>query len=247
MTDTSKPSAQPDTAHPEPSHPETAQPGIAQPGIAPPPVAAARPAVDMSYDPGPGEDESGQKAPALPIALRAARTTDAGKLGAMISQSVDAQSWMPKLHSGAQDVAFAGKMIDRGWVTVAEIDWTVSGFMARDGEEIHSLYIADFAQNQGVGQALIADAKTRSDRLSLWTFQANRGAQRFYKREGFEPVEETDGSGNDEGLPDIRFEWTSTGAASDTAPGNPDASQTSVDAQPNATAPEDTPDQRGAT
>ena len=131
----------------------------------------------------------------------------------MISQSIAAQPWMPKLHSGAEDIAFVGRMIDNGWVTVAEVDWVVSGFIAREGERIHSLYIASFAQGHGLGQTLLDDAKSKSDRLTLWTFQANRSAQRFYKRAGFEAVEETDGSGNDEGLPDIRFLWKAEGAA----------------------------------
>jgi len=79
--------------------------------------------------------------------------------------------------------------------------------LARAACDIHSLYVARHAQGKGVGKALLDDAKTRSDHLELWTFQANRGAQRFYKREGFRAVETTDGTRNEEGLPDVRFVW----------------------------------------
>ena len=44
--------------------------------------------------------------------------------------------------------------------------------------------------------------------LQLWTFASNVGAQRFYERHGFEAVERTDGSDNEEGAPDIRYVWS---------------------------------------
>jgi ribosomal protein S18 acetylase RimI-like enzyme len=36
----------------------------------------------------------------------------------------------------------------------------------------------------------------------------NTGAQRFYRRHGFVMAETTDGSGNEEHAPAIRFVWT---------------------------------------
>ena len=168
--------------------------------------APASPAPPLATDPTP--DQPAADAPAQPaLRLRPASPLDAGRLGAMITASRAAQPWMPALHSAAEDIAFAGMMIDRGWVTVALLDDTPAGFLARDGSYIHSLYIAPFAQGQGAGAALLSDAKTHSETLDLWTFQANRGAQRFYRREGFRPTEETNGANNEEGLPDVRFQW----------------------------------------
>jgi membrane-anchored protein YejM (alkaline phosphatase superfamily) len=43
--------------------------------------------------------------------------------------------------------------------------------------------------------------------LQLWTFQVNGTARRFYERHGFLAVESTDGSGNEEGDPDVRYVW----------------------------------------
>ena len=43
--------------------------------------------------------------------------------------------------------------------------------------------------------------------LSLWTFQVNGAARRFYERHGFTEVERTDGSHNDEHEPDVRYVW----------------------------------------
>lgn len=142
------------------------------------------------------------------IYLRAARSTDAGTVGAILSEFIDTTPWMPRIHTRAEDVGFAGQMIDNGWVSVAEIAGQVRGFAAREGEEVHALYIAGPVQRTGVGSALLRVCQSQVERLTLWTFQANTGAQAFYERHGFTPVEQTDGARNDEGLPDIRFEWT---------------------------------------
>jgi hypothetical protein len=49
--------------------------------------------------------------------------------------------------------------------------------------------------------------RERPGGLELWTFQANQGARRFYERHGFEAIELTDGSGNEERTPDVRYAW----------------------------------------
>jgi ribosomal protein S18 acetylase RimI-like enzyme len=43
--------------------------------------------------------------------------------------------------------------------------------------------------------------------VDLSTFQANARALAFYRREGFHEAERTDGSGTEEGLPDVRLIW----------------------------------------
>ncbi len=142
------------------------------------------------------------------IRLRVAQQTDAGAVGAILSEFEDTTDWMPRVHTRAEDVAHAGMMIDRGWVTVAEQAAGVVGFAALDGSEVHALYVAQDQRGRGVGSALLEGAKAGNDTLRLWTFQANAGAQRFYLRHGFAEVRRTDGAQNDEKLPDIRFAWT---------------------------------------
>ena len=141
------------------------------------------------------------------IRLRAAAETDAGSVGAILSEFVDTTPWMPRLHSRAEDIAHAGALIARGWVTVAEAAEGVVGFAARDGAELNALYVAQAARGQGVGSDLLAQAKRDTGSLALWTFEANAPARRFYLAHGFAETDRTDGSRNDEGLPDIRFEW----------------------------------------
>ena len=115
---------------------------------------------------------------------------------------------MPELYTGAEFIAFAGAMIDWEWVTVAEVDGRVQGFIARDGEEICALYVSERANGRGVGRVLLGDAKRRSDRLRLRVLEANEWAQRFYQRQGFVESGRGDGAENDENMPDIVYVWT---------------------------------------
>ena len=73
------------------------------------------------------------------------------------------------------------------------------------------LYVAPGRTAKGIGQRLL-DTMLRSGAAAaipvfkLWTFQRNAGARRFYERNGFVAVEFTDGSGNEEREPDVRYE-----------------------------------------
>jgi ribosomal protein S18 acetylase RimI-like enzyme len=147
------------------------------------------------------------------VTLRPARTTDAGTIGEILHGFALENDWMPELHSRAETIAFCGRMIDWGWVTVAEADDQVLGFLALNGDDIHSLYLTPAARGQGIGQRLLQDAKSGRTQLSLFAFQANLGAQRFYERNGFAEVARSDGTDNDENLPDIKYVWRSEGVA----------------------------------
>ena len=148
---------------------------------------------------------------ARPAALRPARPADAAALGAILSDWIDATPWMPRIHSRDQDRGFAARMIAEMTVTVAVVD-APAGFLARRAHFIHALYLTADARRGGIGRLLLDDAKAGARRLTLWTFQANHPARRFYVREGFAEVERTDGAGNDEHLPDLRLEWNADDA-----------------------------------
>lgn len=138
--------------------------------------------------------------------IRPALSLDAGRVGAILSEFIDTTDWMPRIHTRAEDIAFADGLISKNWVHVFE-GTKMEGFIARHGTKIHALYVRAEARGQGIGTALIDHAKSQSDTLELWTFQANFAAQRFYERHGFLEVIRTDGFGNDEKLPDIQFKW----------------------------------------
>ncbi|MEU3507765.1 GNAT family N-acetyltransferase [Streptomyces longwoodensis] len=85
----------------------------------------------------------------------------------------------------------------------------VVGLMVLDGESLSQLYLAPEWRGRGIGDRFVSLAQERSPRgLTLWTFQVNAPAHRFYERHGFTAVEFTDGSGNEEREPDVRYVWT---------------------------------------
>jgi hypothetical protein len=47
----------------------------------------------------------------------------------------------------------------------------------------------------------------RPDGFELWVFAVNTRARRLYERHGLVAVEFTDGAGNEEGAPDVRYAW----------------------------------------
>ena len=76
---------------------------------------------------------------------------------------------------------------------------------------IDQLYVLPYAQGRGVGTALLEVARSDAEHLSLWTFQRNAAARRFYERRGFAVVRETDGAENEEREPDVLYRWTAPG------------------------------------
>ncbi len=113
---------------------------------------------------------------------------------------------MPDLHGPAAAVGFVMGLINGQIVRVARSGGVPQGFLARDGAEVTALYVAGPDRGQGIGTALIEEAKA-SGALRLWTFQANLFARTFYGHTGFVVDHMTDGAGNAERLPDLRLVW----------------------------------------
>ena len=105
----------------------------------------------------------------------------------------------------------------RGWVRevllprhdawVAEAG-AVVGVLALSEGWLDQLYLDPDWRGRGIGDRFVALAQQRQPSgLQLWTFRVNAPAQRFYERHGFVAVECTDGSGNEEREPDVRYVW----------------------------------------
>ena len=91
---------------------------------------------------------------------------------------------------------------------VAEEDGEVVAFASLGRESVEQLYVAQGRTGRGIGSRLLSLAmERRPGGLELWTFQVNAGARRFYERHGFTAVETTDGAGNEERQPDVRYAW----------------------------------------
>ena len=64
-------------------------------------------------------------------------------------------------------------------------DGIVKGLIHIEGQEIKTLYVDAFFQNQGIGAKLIEFAKKEFSVSFLWAIEKNVGAIRFYERHGF--------------------------------------------------------------
>ncbi len=102
----------------------------------------------------------------------------------------------------------AGRVVPGLETWVAEADGEVVAMLALDETMLDQLYVRPDRQGEGIGGALVDLAKARRpDGLDLNTFQVNDRARRLYERHGFEVVTLGDGSGNEEGQPDVRYRW----------------------------------------
>ena len=142
----------------------------------------------------------------MTIQYRKATSADAAVCAKILGDWFEATPFVPRIHTRAEDLAFLNWVIENQTVYVAE-NGSVVGFLAREAEEINLLYLDPEVRGQAIGKALIALAKEETSHLSLWTFQDNQSARRFYEREGFRPIAFTDGADNEEKTPDVKYEW----------------------------------------
>ncbi|MFD9907311.1 GNAT family N-acetyltransferase [Streptomyces sp. NPDC059063] len=146
---------------------------------------------------------------AAAVTLRPATAADAPAVAEVYLRSYDAA--LPTVRRAHSDDAvrdyFARVVLPRGGTWVAVAADAVVGMMVLDGAELSQLYLAPDRRGQGIGDRFVALAKEHApDGLTLWTFQVNAPARRFYERHGFVAAERTDGD-NEEGEPDVRYVW----------------------------------------
>ena len=115
-----------------------------------------------------------------------------------VHDEADTRRWM-------REVVFP-----RHSVWLADIAGEIVGFAARDGAWLAHLYVKPGLTRRGIGSrllgAILAEAAPVTPVLRLYTFARNAGARRFYERNGFVVVATGDGTGNEEGEPDVRYE-----------------------------------------
>ena len=102
---------------------------------------------------------------------------------------------------------FASIVLVEHEVWLAEVDGRVVGVMVLRGEFMDQLYVRPETQRRGVGTRLVAQAKRGRARLRLYAFQSNEPARDFYEKHGFKAVAFGDGTANEEGAPDVLYEW----------------------------------------
>lgn len=143
------------------------------------------------------------------ILLRQANSGDLDAISIVARQSRrHFLPYLPDLHTPEEDAWFYKDIVfaqDQVWV--AEDDGAIVGFCAFKADWLDHLYLLPSHVGKTLGSELLKRAKASCSYLQLWVFQQNVRAISFYERQGFVRVMETDGSGNEEKVPDALFEW----------------------------------------
>ncbi|HEX6497770.1 MAG TPA: GNAT family N-acetyltransferase [Micromonosporaceae bacterium] len=146
-----------------------------------------------------------------PVVLRPASPADAAAIADVWLRSFAAA--LPTVRRAHSDDEVRGwirdVLVPQHEVWVAEAGVGIVGMLALSAGWIDQLYLDPAWRGQGVGDRFIDLAFQRQPGgLQLWTFQVNESARRFYERHGFVAVEWTDGAGNEEHEPDVRYVWS---------------------------------------
>jgi GNAT superfamily N-acetyltransferase len=139
--------------------------------------------------------------------IRPADTADVPAMAKVLSGWIDDTAWMPRIHTLAEDFAFCQNLLKTTEVWVADTSDGL-GFVARHGDSIDALYLAPDLRRKSWGTGLLDAVRQDRTALSLWTFQANETALRFYEANSFHISDVTLGEGNAEKLPDFHMTWT---------------------------------------
>jgi len=141
--------------------------------------------------------------------LRRATPADGSELAVLFRRSFGTLAFLPTLHTPEEDREHFTRMAVEQEVWAWEEDGRLLGFAAVDArDELSALYVEPGAQDRGVGSTLLDRVKERRPGgFHFWVFQRNDRARRFYERRGAVSTGFTDGSGNEEREPDVRYEW----------------------------------------
>jgi GNAT superfamily N-acetyltransferase len=134
---------------------------------------------------------------------------DAEAIGDVFVASLESLAFLPVVHTREEHRRFITETVPRDHeLWVAETDGRIVGIAAVGTSTLGHLYVHPDAQGRGIGSELLAKVKElRPGGFTLWTFPANERACAFYERRGLRAVQLGDGSGNEEGLPDVQYAW----------------------------------------
>lgn len=150
-----------------------------------------------------------------PFVLRSALPGDAQSVADVYLRSRrELVAFAPLAHAEDEVRAWIReRLIPVGEVTVSVVADRVVGMLAVSRDEqfswIDQLYVDPEWVGRGIGSALLEHARVvLVPPIRLFTFEENLRSRRFYERRGFRAVAFGDGNSNEEGCPDVLYEWS---------------------------------------
>jgi GNAT superfamily N-acetyltransferase len=145
------------------------------------------------------------------VTLRPAVPGDVESIVSVHLSSRAAAAMPPGIHPEHEVRAWLTERLDLDEVWAAEVDGDVAAYARFTDRWLDDLYVTPDRSGQGLGSALLDLVKAQRPRgFCLWVFEMNEPARGFYARHGLVELERTDGSGNEEGQPDIKMAWPGT-------------------------------------
>lgn len=138
------------------------------------------------------------------IVVRRAGIVDLEQCAQLVKEWMDETVWLNHRPSFSRIKSIVGENLARQeiWVAGEEID----AYMAVDPELSHICALYSREKNQGIGKALLDEAKKGRTTLTVNTHRPNLRAQRFYAREGFFTGLDIPAIAP-ETVPELRMEW----------------------------------------
>jgi len=131
----------------------------------------------------------------LTVTYRKATLSDAIACVKILLDWIEETPWMPAPEQDRQyleedwTAAFSDPESWKTWF--AENSTQIVGFcirQVRDDNNIAGLYVVPEARSVGVGRDLLELAKENCSHITVWAFEANDKARKFYHREGLVEV-----------------------------------------------------------
>lgn len=137
--------------------------------------------------------------------IRKMKEADGAELcGIWLSANLEAHSFIPAEY-WLGSLEAVRRALPQAEVFIYENSGHIEGFIGMNGSCIEGLFVRSGARSRGVGAALLEHVRQRKPYLTLYVYQKNRRAVRFYERSGFE--KRSFGKEEATGEEEYRMEW----------------------------------------
>jgi GNAT superfamily N-acetyltransferase len=152
----------------------------------------------------------------MPTLVRRALLADSDEIAEVFLASRATMTYLPRLHTDDDTRSFIAHVVRDLETFVAVRAERIVGFAALREDWLDHLYVLPERFNTQTGTKLFEEVRfQRPQGVQFWVFQQNAGARRFYERHGCALARLTDGSRNEERLPDALYVWPATRAPSE--------------------------------